>query len=209
MYKKIPDREEEEFSRAMEVEVSTPLLPKYRILAGVDIITQSQLDLEIFQAVLSSFPMFTVKLMSFHTTLGTGSKYFWVWGSTAPVWKRSRALSRKGTPCLFLGKMWSLEKWWKTELYSLNSSIWGTVKAHWCCVHLSLILWTVCPSYIHKYSENSHELENGILPPWYLSGFHVLHHVVIQNLGDVACHLKKVCNGSLLCNSLTFIASSF
>ena len=52
-YKKILDREDEEFKRAMEEEVST-LLPskfsnKHRILAGVDIIAQSQRDLPIFK----------------------------------------------------------------------------------------------------------------------------------------------------------------
>ena len=43
-YKRILDREDEEFKRVMEVEVSTSLFSefssKYRILAGVGIITQ-------------------------------------------------------------------------------------------------------------------------------------------------------------------------
>ena len=50
-YKKILDREDEEFMRGMEAEVGTSLFPKfsrkYRILAGVDIIAQSQLDFAI------------------------------------------------------------------------------------------------------------------------------------------------------------------
>ena len=52
-YKKILDREDEEFKRAMEVEVSTSLFPKfsskYRILAGVDIIAQYPIDFTIFK----------------------------------------------------------------------------------------------------------------------------------------------------------------
>ena len=52
-YKKILDRENEEFKRVMEVEVSTPLFSKfsskYKILAVVDIIAQSQLDFAIFK----------------------------------------------------------------------------------------------------------------------------------------------------------------
>ena len=52
-YKRILDREDEEFRRTMEKEVSTLLSlkfsSKYRILAGVDIIAHSQLDLPIFR----------------------------------------------------------------------------------------------------------------------------------------------------------------
>ena len=68
-YKKILDREDEEFRRAMEAEVSTIFLSefsnkyrilagvdiimefsnKYRILAGIDIITQYPLDFTIFK----------------------------------------------------------------------------------------------------------------------------------------------------------------
>ena len=52
-YGRILDREDEEFRRAMEKEISTLLSlefsSKYRILAGVDIITHSQLDLPIFK----------------------------------------------------------------------------------------------------------------------------------------------------------------
>ena len=51
-YKRILDREDEEFKRAMEVEVSTSLFSefssKYRILAGLGIITKSQLNFAIF-----------------------------------------------------------------------------------------------------------------------------------------------------------------
>ena len=54
------DREDEEFRRAMEEEVSTLLSSKfsnkYRILAGVDIITQNQIDLPIFKQCLALFP---------------------------------------------------------------------------------------------------------------------------------------------------------
>ena len=50
-YKKILDREDGKFRRAMEVEVSTSFLSefsnKYRILAGVDIITQYSVDFAI------------------------------------------------------------------------------------------------------------------------------------------------------------------
>ena len=59
-YKGILDREDEEFRRAMEKELSSLLFPnfsnKYKILAGVDIITQSQLDLGIFKQNLALFP---------------------------------------------------------------------------------------------------------------------------------------------------------
>ena len=52
-YKKILDRKDEEFKRAMEAEVNTPLLSNFsskcRILVGVDIIAQSQLDFAIFK----------------------------------------------------------------------------------------------------------------------------------------------------------------
>ena len=58
-YKKILDREDEEFKGAMEDEVGTLLSSKfsnkYRILAGVDIITQSQRDLPIFKQCLALF----------------------------------------------------------------------------------------------------------------------------------------------------------
>ena len=51
-YKQILYREDEELKRAMEKEVSTllssKLCKKYIILSGVDIITQSLLDLPIF-----------------------------------------------------------------------------------------------------------------------------------------------------------------
>ena len=58
--KRILDREDEEFRMAMEGEVSTLLSSKfsnkYRILAGVDIITQSQIDLLIFKQCLALLP---------------------------------------------------------------------------------------------------------------------------------------------------------
>ena len=45
--------------------------------------------------------------------------------------------------------------------------------------------------------------------PQNLSSLHVLYSVVIQDLRDIACHLKKVYNGSLSCNWLAFAAFSF
>ena len=59
-YKRILDREDEEFKRAMEEEVSTLLSSKFsnknRILVRVDIITHSQLDLPIFKQCLALVP---------------------------------------------------------------------------------------------------------------------------------------------------------
>ena len=56
----ILEREDKEFRRAMEEEVSTLFSSKfsneYRILAGVDIITQHQVDLPIFKQCLALFP---------------------------------------------------------------------------------------------------------------------------------------------------------
>ena len=56
-YVAILEREDKDFRRAMEEEVSTlfssKFSSKYRILAGVDIITQSEIDLSNFQAMLS------------------------------------------------------------------------------------------------------------------------------------------------------------
>ena len=59
-YKRSLDREEEEFRKTMEDEVSTLLSSKssnkYRILAGVGIITQNQIDLPIFKQCLALLP---------------------------------------------------------------------------------------------------------------------------------------------------------
>ena len=59
-YKRILDREDKEYRRAMEEEVSTFISSKfrnkYRILAGVDIIAQSQIDLPIFKQCLTLMP---------------------------------------------------------------------------------------------------------------------------------------------------------
>ena len=59
-YKRILEREDEEFGRAMEEEVSTLFSSKfsneYIILAGVDIITQCQVDFPIFKQCLALFP---------------------------------------------------------------------------------------------------------------------------------------------------------
>ena len=52
-YKRIVDREEEEFKRAIEEDVSTLFSSKfsneYKILDGVHIISHSQVDLPIFK----------------------------------------------------------------------------------------------------------------------------------------------------------------
>ena len=59
-YKWILDREDEEFKRAMEEEVSTlfssKFSNKYKTLAGVDIIAQSQTDLQIFKQCSALLP---------------------------------------------------------------------------------------------------------------------------------------------------------
>ena len=50
-YRKILEREDEEFMKAMEAEVSTLLFPRFgsqcRILAGIDIITQLSMNFAI------------------------------------------------------------------------------------------------------------------------------------------------------------------
>ena len=52
-YKQILEREDEEFKKAMEVEVSTSSFPRFssrcRILAGIAIIAQSSKDFAIFK----------------------------------------------------------------------------------------------------------------------------------------------------------------
>ena len=52
-YKQILEREDGEFKKAMEVEVSTSLFPRFsskcRILVGIDIITQVSMDFTIFK----------------------------------------------------------------------------------------------------------------------------------------------------------------
>ena len=79
-YKGILEREDKEFKKAIEVEVSTLLFSKfsskYRILAGVGIITQSPIDFAIFQVMLSSLLMIVIHFTSFHFTLGMRSRYF-------------------------------------------------------------------------------------------------------------------------------------
>ena len=59
-YKRILEREDEEFKKAMEAEVSILLFSRFsskcRILAGVDIITQSQIAFLIFKQCLAPFP---------------------------------------------------------------------------------------------------------------------------------------------------------
>ena len=52
----ILEREDKEFRRVMEAEVRTVFSrfgSKYRILAGIDIITQHEMDLSIFQQCLA------------------------------------------------------------------------------------------------------------------------------------------------------------
>ena len=52
-YRQILEREDEEFRRAMEAEVSTLSFPgfssKCRVLAGVDIITHSSMNFAVFR----------------------------------------------------------------------------------------------------------------------------------------------------------------
>ena len=52
-YRKILGREDEEFKKAMEVEVSTLLFPRFssecRFLVGIDIITQFSMNFAIFK----------------------------------------------------------------------------------------------------------------------------------------------------------------
>ena len=59
-YKRILDREDKEFRRAMEEEVSTLLSSKFsnkdKILTGVDIIAQNQINLPIFKQCLALSP---------------------------------------------------------------------------------------------------------------------------------------------------------
>ena len=97
--------------------------------------------------MLSPLSMIGVTFTDSHFTLGIRPKHLRIWGCLMVVWERRRALSRKGMPCLFgffmKKKMWSLEKWWKTELYSPNSSIWGTVKhTDVCCDCLASLKWS-------------------------------------------------------------------
>ena len=70
----ILERKDKEFRRAMEEEVSTlfsfKLSSKYRIWVGVDIIAQCEIDLSIFQAMLSSLVMTVIKFTKFHFSLG-------------------------------------------------------------------------------------------------------------------------------------------
>ena len=59
-YMKNLDREDKEFRKAIEEEVTMLLYStfsnKYRILAGIDTITQNQIDLPIFKQCLALFP---------------------------------------------------------------------------------------------------------------------------------------------------------
>ena len=76
-YKRILDREDKEFRRAMEEDISTLLSSKfsnkYRILAGVDTTTQNQIDLPIFKQCLA-LPMIVIKFRCFHSSLGVRPK---------------------------------------------------------------------------------------------------------------------------------------
>ena len=84
----------------------------------------------------------------------------------------------------------------KAELYLLISSIWGTGK----CTDISVDFWC---------SKNNLPLLNhlhfSLYPKWCptlskTGNVHAFYHVTIQVLRDVACHLLRVCNGSLLHN---------
>ena len=78
-YRKILEREDEEFKKAMEAKVSTLLFPKFssqcRILVGIDIIAHSSLKFAIFNfhVMLISFSMMIVRFRNFNLTLGFGS----------------------------------------------------------------------------------------------------------------------------------------
>ena len=67
----ILERDDKEFMRVMEAEVSTVFSrfsSKYKILAGVDIITQHQIDLPIFKHCLALLPwllqLYKISLLS-------------------------------------------------------------------------------------------------------------------------------------------------
>ena len=59
-YKKFLDREDEDFERVMEVEVSTSLFSKfsskYKIVAGINIIAQNPIDFATFKQCLAPLP---------------------------------------------------------------------------------------------------------------------------------------------------------
>ena len=77
----ILEREDKEFRRVMEAEVSTVFSrfsSKYRILAGVDTITQHQIDPLIFEAVLSPLAIIVIKFTKFYFSLGIRLKHQWL-----------------------------------------------------------------------------------------------------------------------------------
>ena len=64
----ILESEDKEFRRAMEAEVSTVFSrfsSKYRILAGVDIISQHEMDLSIFKQCLALLALLLQNLQDF------------------------------------------------------------------------------------------------------------------------------------------------
>ena len=107
-YKKILEREDEEFKKAVEVEVSTLLFSRFsskckNFVWGIYYRSIFN-GFCHFQVMLSSLSMIGMTLTCFQFTLGTRSEHFGIWGCAASVWERRRALSRKGMPCLILQK---------------------------------------------------------------------------------------------------------
>ena len=73
----IPERENKEFRRAMEAEVSTVFSifsSEYKNLTGIDI-TQCEMDLSIFKQCLALLPWLLLQFTKFHFSLGSGSKH--------------------------------------------------------------------------------------------------------------------------------------
>ena len=112
-YKRILDREDEEFSKAMEEKVSTLLFSKFSynhiILAGVDIITQSQLDFEIFKHCIAlSHRFYKTCEFSFYSR-------DWIQISLDMRWccacmKEKQGPDQKRYAMFVFGKTWSLVK---------------------------------------------------------------------------------------------------
>ena len=160
--------------------------------------------------MLSSLPIFVIKFMSFHLSLGVGSKYFWIQGSTAPLWKISGAPSRKGTPCCFFfrkkcGPLYNSKKLNHTHLISQSGALLmcsDVVCSIWC-------LETVCPSCMNpKYLKI---FVKSKMASSCLEICQVCAHFTTWSSGtEGMLHtISKNCNSSLSCNWLAFAASSF
>ena len=76
-YKRILDREDEEFKKAMEAKVCISMFSefssKYRISAGARYYSPESIKFCNFQVILISSSMMVVRFMSFHIILGFGS----------------------------------------------------------------------------------------------------------------------------------------